>query len=107
MRTLQSRAYACLTQVALFIGLVLLFLCGLPYGLIQTVHPHGLEALKWVLGTAAHIGLYGLLGGFLLMMGTIYAQFVEQQGQRILVSQFHEELDSPEFLSWCENGRSS
>jgi hypothetical protein len=107
MRVLQSSAYSRLTQVVLFIGLVLLFLCGLPYGLIQTVHPHGLEALKWVLGTAAHVGLYSLLGGFLLMMGTIYAQFVERQGQRIMESKFHEELDSPEFLSWCENGRSS
>lgn len=107
MRVLQSGTYARLTQVVLFVGLVLLFLCGLPYGLMQTFHPHGLEAAKWVLGTAAHLGLYSLLGGFLLLMGTVYAELVQQQGQRIMESRFHEELENPEFLSWCENGRSS
>lgn len=106
MRVLQSGAYTRLTQVVLFVGLVLLFLCGLPYGLMQILHPHGLEAAKWVLGTAAHIGLYSLLGGFLLLMGTVYAELVQQQGQRIMESRFHEELENPEFLSWCENGRS-
>jgi len=107
MNALQSATYVRITHVVLFIGLILLFLCGLPYGLVQTLHPHGLEAVKWVLGTAANIGLYSLLIGFLMMAGTVYTQFVEQQSQRRIESRFHKELDDPEFLAWCENGRSS